>query len=123
MMTREAAAISHFPATNPENPVPVPLLSRSKVSFGWSFLYSAMRRGANSSPTVLEPLMTTLSCAGAGGGAVVSCFSEQPATIIPARSNLGRLTRLILFRRTDWLQRVIFIAARLVTREMICGEC
>src|SRR5262245_6538939 len=83
LASREAAAISDTPAINPQKPEPVPLVSSSKPTWGCSLPYSAMSRGANSSPMVFEPLIVTfwpevvaaaLEACGCG-----AFSSEQPA--------------------------------------------
>src|SRR5215831_18131955 len=74
--TLDAAAMSHRLENSDENPELVPLDSNSSVIPGCCFLYSAIRRGANSSPIVFEPLMTTFPLVGRSPDGF---FSEQPA--------------------------------------------
>src|SRR6185369_11029084 len=99
---RLEAAISQTPATRPQNPEPLPLVSMSIAQSGWFFLYSATSRGANSSPTVLDPLMATFAFA-AGGGLLLS---EQPDNRRPRRPARPKASRLKLERQA---QKVAFM--------------
>src|SRR5437588_5844434 len=77
-----------------------------------------MSRGANSSPTVLEPLMTTLSrAAGAGpfaGVGGVSLFSEQEVRMAASKNGVTDRPKLTFSKIKYLVQKVFFMANLLV---------
>src|SRR5258708_4465728 len=106
IMPREEEAMSQTPAIRPQKPEALPLVSTSITTLGWSFLYSAISRGANSSPTVLEPLMMTLSRGGAWGASV---FGEQPARRMAVKMRRRQRQALGFAGLDPRLKKVAFI--------------